>query len=436
MELLEYQAKGLFHQAGIPILPSERIDHLSQLKRLKLPYPVALKSQVRGGGRGKAGGVRFVDNTIDAIAVAQTLFGMPIHGQYPAALLAEVKYRSAQEYYLAIVLDRSARRPLLLGSAQGGIEIESQLETIHPIWIKTEFSPYYARQLALRMGLSGDLLLAVADVVERMYKLFVGFDLDLIEINPLGVGEGSEVMALDGKVVANPDALQRHPQLIELLAGQARKTAVSTPAAGPRFDREYPSWSRGWQPSLGLASAASSTGSLEFEHSDLTASAQAHGLDWVELPPGNVAILGNGAGLTLAMMDLVSQVGGKPVNFLDIGSMASLVEVDQGLSLIYRFLSRFFYPPVQILMINLLGIWADGDQLCETLIHYQSYYATRLPHPPHVIARLVTADKLSTPFVTLQTRLQAAGITAFEELDAALLVCEQHLQQVDPVAQV
>ncbi len=218
MDLLEYQAKDLFRQAGIPVLPSERIDQSSQLKRLKIPYPIALKSQVRGGGRGKVGGVRFADTTIDAIATAQVLFGFAINGQVPTALLAEAKYQSSEEYYLAIRIDPALRRPVLLGSRRGGIQIDEQAESIQRVAVTAAFAPYHARQLASRMGLQGTLLLAVADVLERMYQLFSELDLDLIEINPLGVNAAGDVMALDGKVVLNPEGLHRQPQLLELLA--------------------------------------------------------------------------------------------------------------------------------------------------------------------------------------------------------------------------
>ena len=116
MDLLEYQAKEWFREIGIPVLPSQRIDRPRDLKGLKIPYPVVLKSQVRTGGRGKAGGVKIVTNTIDAIAAAQTIFNLPILGEFPEVLLAEAKYNSDREFYLAIVIDAVARRPLLLGA--------------------------------------------------------------------------------------------------------------------------------------------------------------------------------------------------------------------------------------------------------------------------------------------------------------------------------
>ncbi|MBD0393360.1 MAG: acetate--CoA ligase family protein, partial [Microcoleus sp. C1-bin4] len=216
MDLLEYQAKSLFRQMAIPILPSQRIDNLADLKGLKIPYPVVLKSQVRAGGRGRAGGIKFVENTIDAVAAAQTIFNLPIEDEYPQVLLAEAKYNADQELYLAVLLDPVARRPVLLGSRQGGMDVEGSIEQMQQVAVDQEFSPFYARRLTLKMGLQGDLIQSVSTIVEKMYRLFVEKDLDLVEINPLGISPRGEVMALDGKVTANDDALGRHPDLAAL----------------------------------------------------------------------------------------------------------------------------------------------------------------------------------------------------------------------------
>jgi succinyl-CoA synthetase beta subunit len=121
MDLLEYQAKQLFQEVGIPILPSQTLSNPSQIKNLTLPYPIVLKSQVRVSGRGKLGGVRFAHNSIDAIAAAHTIFNLSILGEYPEVLLAEARYDSREELFLAIVLDYHLQKPVLMGSVQGGI---------------------------------------------------------------------------------------------------------------------------------------------------------------------------------------------------------------------------------------------------------------------------------------------------------------------------
>ncbi|VXD13128.1 Succinyl-CoA synthetase (ADP-forming) beta subunit [Planktothrix serta PCC 8927] len=280
MDLLEYQAKTLFREMGIPVLPSQRIDQSQDLKGLKIPYPVVLKSQVRAGGRGKAGGIRFVENTIDAVAAAQMIFHLPIRGECPQVLLAEAKYDADRELYLAVTLDPGSRRPVLLGSQQGGVNVEATLSTIQQEIVDQDFSPFYARRLILKMGLQGDLILAVSAIVEKMYRLFVEKDLDLVEINPLGISPTGEVMALDGKVIANSGALGRHEDLILLLKAQPNYHSVSLPMIADEL----------FHPQLNL----------------------------VELN-GNIGILCNGAGLTMATLDLVIQSSGKPANFLNLG---------------------------------------------------------------------------------------------------------------------
>ncbi|MEM8718207.1 MAG: ATP-grasp domain-containing protein [Cyanobacteria bacterium P01_G01_bin.39] len=216
MELLEYQAKELFRTVGIPVLPSQTIQDSRQIKQLQIPYPVVLKSQVSSGGRGKAGGVRFVANTIDAIAAARSIFNLSILGEYPEVILAEAHYNTERELFLAIVLDYDLQCPVLLGSAYGGMNVNSLLSNLQQVVVDAEFSLFYARKLAASMGLSGKLICSVSKMMAKMYRLFQETDLDLIEINPLGVNNHGELMALDGKITINDHALARQP-IIETL---------------------------------------------------------------------------------------------------------------------------------------------------------------------------------------------------------------------------
>jgi succinyl-CoA synthetase beta subunit len=213
MDLLEYQAKELFKQVGIPILPSQTLQTTNELKRLQLPYPLVLKSQVRAGGRGKAGGIRFVENTIDAIAAASAIFHLPIADEYPEVILAESRYDSQAEIFLAIVLDYQRQCPVLMGSSQGGIDVETLLAQMQTVSVRESYSPYLARRLAVKMGLTGPLISKVSEIITKMNDLFTRYDLDVIEINPLGVNADGAVMALDGKITVNDKAIARHPEL-------------------------------------------------------------------------------------------------------------------------------------------------------------------------------------------------------------------------------
>lgn len=213
VDLLEYQAKQLFKQVGIPTLPSQVITEPRQLRQLEIPYPIVVKSQVRASGRGKAGGVRFAENTIDAIAAASIIFNLQIMEQFPEVVLAEARYDAQTELFLAVVLDYQRKCPVLLGSNQGGINIDPLFDNLQMVAIDTEFSPYHGRKLSRKMGLRGDLIESVSEIIVKMYDLFWSQDLDLIEINPLGISAEGEVMALDGRISANNYGRKRHQKL-------------------------------------------------------------------------------------------------------------------------------------------------------------------------------------------------------------------------------
>ncbi|WP_013323785.1 ATP-grasp domain-containing protein [Gloeothece verrucosa] len=278
MDLLEYHAKELFDEVGIPVLPSQPIHDTGELKRLQIPYPVVLKSQVRAGGRGKSGGIRFVENTIDAIAAARAIFSLPILGEYPEVILAEARYDAQEEFFLAVVLDYQLQRPVLLGSVKGGMDVEALLEYMQRVVIEEEFSPFYARRLVKKMGIAEGLIESVSTIIEKMYYLFWEKDLDLIEINPLGVNAQGEVMALDGKISVNDCALDRHPELACLICSK----------------KDY------------LQGAAE-----ENALRDCETVVDLHWLEGVD-ELGNVGIICNSHGLALTTWDLIVQAQGKP----------------------------------------------------------------------------------------------------------------------------
>ncbi|MEG3931523.1 MULTISPECIES: succinate--CoA ligase subunit beta [unclassified Microcoleus] len=378
MDLLEYQAKSLFRQMAIPILPSQRIDNPADLKGLKIPYPVVLKSQVRAGGRGRAGGIKFVENTIDAVAAAQTIFNLPIEDEYPQVLLAEAKYNADQELYLAVLLDPVARRPVLLGSSQGGMDVEGSIEQMQQVAVDQEFSPFYARRLALKMGLQGDLIQSVSTIVEKMYRLFVEKDLDLVEINPLGISPRGEVMALDGKVTANDDALGRHPDLAAL-SGKRQSSGLARERRSPHAsgDRSH--------------SQSKVQHLPEFDPKFKSPISNSESLQLIELD-GNIAILCNGVGLTMATLDAVTHQGGKPANFVNIGSLdryyaanALRDRAELGLELVAQDKS------VKVILVNILGSASKTEEIIAAVAGYLERKARANRHI-QVVLRLVEID--------------------------------------------
>ncbi len=322
MELLEYQVKEWFGKIGIPVLPSQTIDHPTDLKRLKINYPIVLKSQIHGGGRTKAGGVRFVETTIDAIATAQNIFNQAIYGELPEVLLAEAKYNIEQELYLAIVLDTAVCRPILLGCNEGDIDWEEAGEKMQHVVVEEQFSPFYARRLALKMGLEGALMQSVSEVIENMYQLFVEKDLDLVEINPLGVNASGQVMALNGNVSINERAIRRHQDIAVI----ARRN-ISKDTNG----------------NLG---------------------------NWngIEMN-GRIGVLGNGAGSVMATLDSVVNNGGKPGVCLnlrhafltDTTPTTFNIRFEKALQILAADKS------IQVILINFLGSIPQATEVAEVV---------------------------------------------------------------------
>ncbi len=350
MDLLEYQAKELFHQVGIPVLPSQPIAKLSELKHLHIRYPVVLKSQVHSGGRGRAGGIRFVQNTIDAVAAAQAIFSLPILGEYPEVILAEARYDTQEEIFLSILLDYQLQRPVLMGSAKGGIDVETLLNHMHKVVLDQGFSPFYARRLATKMGLQGRLIHGVSTILEKMYQLFIEKDLDLIEINPLAVSASGEVMALDGKITVNDMALSRHLDLLSFLKPKTdpdttltpQPTIVTTPPQKPR---------------------------------------------WLETKEkgGNIGIIANGPGLTLTTWDLMVNQKGKLLGAFIIEEKCSSKSLMRQLDIAIN--KMLTLPDIQVIFINIVSSHQASELVAEALRDYSqplvvtSDSEERLPRP-------------------------------------------------------
>ncbi|PMB21054.1 succinate--CoA ligase subunit beta [Fischerella thermalis] len=395
MELLEYQVKEWFRTIGIPVLPSQKIDHPTDLKRLKIRYPIVLKSQVHAGERAKAGGVRFAETTIDAIAAAQNIFNLPILGELPEVLLAEAKYNAEQEFFLAVVLDTAVCRPILLGCKEADIDWESAGKKMQHVVVEQEFSPFYARRLALKMGLQGALMQTVSKIVEKMYQLFIEKDLDLVEINPLGVDASGQVMALNGNVSVNERAIARHPDIVEM----ARKTPNRHSSA--EFNKRLSEW------------------------------------DAVELH-GKIGILGNGTGSVLATLDLVVNAGGKPGICLNLrhafptDTLPSTFRdrLDKALDILAVDKS------IQVILINFLGSVPQSEEVTEVIANFVQHNkneaktqtlrsngnkSRRETYLPRLVVRLAGSEfNAARKYLTTLKVPSDASIVVVENLDEAV----------------
>ncbi|MEM8778578.1 MAG: ATP-grasp domain-containing protein [Cyanobacteria bacterium P01_G01_bin.49] len=386
MDLLEYQAKELFHQVGIPILPSQPIANLSELKHLHIPYPVVLKSQVHSGGRGRAGGIRFVQNTIDAVAAAQAIFSLPILGEYPEVILAEARYNAQAEFFLSILLDYQLQCPVLLGSARGGINVEILLKHMQKVVLDQGFSPFYARRLATQMGLKGRLIHGVSAIVEKMYQLFIDKDLDFIEINPLAVSAAGEVMALDGKITVNDTALSRHLDLLSL----AMPNVENKPNLAPgqmvvRTPSQKPRW-------IGTAGGE-----------------------------GNVGMICNSWGLTLSTWDLLVNQKTKPACAFIIEEKGSTKSLAQQLGIALEKIMKL--PELRVIIINILGSGETSEVVGQVIADYchpfvlQQESEDRLPRPTGATSsrkRGNSRSKKSDPF-QLVVRLVGGNLETIKQ---------------------
>jgi succinyl-CoA synthetase beta subunit len=394
MELLEYQVKEWFGKIGIPVLPSQRINHPTDLKRLKISYPVVLKSQVYGGGRAQAGGVKFVETTIDAIATAHNIFNLPISGELPEVLLAEAKYEADQEFYLGVVLDSAVCRPVLLGCTEADVEWESAGDKMQHVVVEQEFSPFYARRLALKMGLHGVLMQSVSAVVEKMYRLFVEQDLDLIEINPLGIKLSGEVMALNGSVNVNERAIRRHPDIAEIAKKNINRYTSSETI------RNLGDW------------------------------------DGIELN-GKIGILGNGAGSVMATLDLVANAGGKPGVCINLRH-ASPIETS-----ITTFSSRLEEAlknlaadkSIQVILINFLSSIAQTEDAIEVIENFIQQHKNEIKpqfsrsngnknrregQSPYLVVRLAGSEFNEARKHLTKLQSQSDTLIVLENLDEAV----------------
>ncbi|BAW96267.1 succinate-CoA ligase beta chain [[Synechococcus] sp. NIES-970] len=369
MELLEYQAKQLFEQVGIPTLPSQIIADPRELKQLQIPYPIVLKSQVRAGGRGKAGGIKRVQNTIDAIAAARNIFNLAIAGQYPDVLLAEAHYERKQEIFLAVVLDYELQRPVLLGSAHGGMEIEQLLANLHQVVIQDFFSPFQARHLLNKMGIRGPLVPALSDIIKKMYDLLLGKDLELVEINPLGINQAGELMALDGKVTVHDTALRKHPE-IDLF--YAHQNQGNYPMGDPLA----------WQS---------------------------------EVPGGKVGIVCYGVGAAALSWDLLQELGGQPAYCWILGPQSqglvfSPYDLEGHIGLILEQLASL--PEIEVLFLNLVADKEINQQILAKVIASFPGLATEkdLGHSPMqiVVRCLPDIDQTIAPGCHWESDLEAA----------------------------
>ncbi|MCU1524136.1 MAG: Succinyl-CoA ligase [ADP-forming] subunit beta [Microbacteriaceae bacterium] len=325
VDLFEYQARDLFESYGVPVLAGIIADTPEEVRAAaeKLGGTVVVKAQVKAGGRGKAGGVKVAHNPDDAAAASESIFGLDIKGHTVKRVMVAAGARIASEYYFSVLLDRANRSYLSLSSFEGGMEIEELAVERPEALARIEVDPLVgvdlakATEIAIAAKFPADVVDRVAPVFVKLYEVYKGEDATLVEVNPLVLTEEGEIVALDGKVSLDENADFRHPN---------HGALVYTAAEDP-----------------------------------LEAKAKASNLNYVKLD-GEVGIIGNGAGLVMSTLDVVSYAGErhggvKPANFLDIGGGASAEVMAAGLDVILG------DPQVKSVFVNVFG----GITACDAV---------------------------------------------------------------------
>jgi succinyl-CoA synthetase beta subunit len=342
MDLYEYQGKELFRRFGIPVsdgrlalTPEEAATAAGELGG-----PVVVKAQVLTGGRGKAGGIKLADGPDDARAKAEQILGLDIRGHVVRKLWIERASEIAKEYYLSLTFDRGSKAALFMFTTEGGVDIEEVAATKPEALVRLHvdpfegFQPYQARRLVYGAGVedAGEQKQIVA-IAQKLYETFVGCDAMLCEINPLIVTPEGEVKALDSKFTVDDNALYKHPDIADM------RDLEAVPAE-ERAAREK-------------------------------------GVTYVKLD-GEVGVLGNGAGLSMSTVDVVTFAGGRPANFCDLGGGGDAEGVVDALEVITA------DPQVKSIFFNIFGGITRCDEVARGIL--QALEQMRIEQP--IVVRL------------------------------------------------
>ena len=326
MDLYEYQGKQLFDRFGIPVSNGRLAATPEEARQAaeELGGQVVVKAQVLTGGRGKAGGIKLADSPDEAEARARDILGLDIRGHVVRKLWLELASDIAKEYYLSVTFDRGAKRPLFMFTTEGGVDIEEVAATKPEALVRLHvdpfegFQPYQARRLVYGAGVTdASEQKQIAAIVARLYDAFVGTDAMLCEINPLIVTPDGQVKALDSKFTVDDNALYKHPEIAEM----------RDPEAVPPEERY----------------------------------AREKGVTYVKLE-GEVGVLGNGAGLSMSTVDVVTFAGGRPANFCDLGGGGDAEGVVDALEVITR------DPQVRSIFFNIFGGITRCDEVARGIL--------------------------------------------------------------------
>jgi succinyl-CoA synthetase beta subunit len=333
MKIHEYQGKEILRQYGVPVPRGEvafKADDACAISERLGTGVTVVKAQIHAGGRGKGGGVKVVKSADEAREAAAKMLGMKLvtyqtgpDGSIVKRVLIEEGLQIARELYLGLVIDRSTQQPVLMVSQEGGVEIEKVAAETPDRIFKAFIDPalglqaHQARRLAFNLGLKGEQVGKAVKMMMSLYQAFIATDASLLEVNPLIVTAGGDLLALDAKLNFDDNALYRHPNIKELRD----------------MDEEAP---------------------LEVE-------ASKYSLNYIKLD-GSIGCMVNGAGLAMATMDIIKLAGGEPANFLDVGGGANAEQIKNAFRILMSDSS------VKAVLINIFGGILRCDVLAQGVI--------------------------------------------------------------------
>jgi succinyl-CoA synthetase beta subunit len=369
MKLFEYEAKTMLAKYGILTPQGGLATSTSQASEVaaKLKPSFVVKAQVLVAGRGKAGGILFANNVEEVAKAASKLLNMRIKGIPVRSIWVEEKIQIKRELYFGITTDRSKQSYVAVASAVGGMEIEEIAKKTPDKVIKVPINPelglrsFQTREIARKIGYAGNQISELARILEKLYKVGMDNDAELIEMNPLVETNDGEFMAADARIIIDDNALFRHQELKKrLLEGESELTPQE----------------------------------LEAMKNDLA---------YVELD-GNIGVIGNGAGLVMATLDTIQYYGGKPANFLDVGGGAPSEKIALSLKIVLS------DPKVKALFINILGGITRCDEVAKGILEAKEKVGVTKPK----VIRLVGTNEEEG-----KKMLTEAGIHVLESMDEA-----------------
>ncbi|HXY82920.1 MAG TPA: ADP-forming succinate--CoA ligase subunit beta, partial [Candidatus Saccharimonadales bacterium] len=348
MKLFEYEAKEIATRYNLPV-PSGFVAATPDEAKaawLKIGGPSMVKAQVLVAGRGKAGGIKPASSSEEADEVARSILSMTIKGEKVVKVLVEEKLHSKFERYISIVVDRSARCYTILCSTEGGVEIEQVAEQNPEKIIRSRIDPliglqdFQSRTVANQLGYTGKQMTLLASVISKLFQIMQEYDAELIESNPLIETQSGDFIAGDLRILLDDNSLYRHPNFLER------------------------------------------TKSLEPDMTQLELQAHERNLAYVELD-GDIGIIGNGAGLVMATLDMILDYGGRAANFCDVGGGANEDRIAAALEIVLA------NPRVKALLINIMGGITRCDDVAHAILDIQKKMGITKP----MVIRLVGTNE-------------------------------------------